>query len=151
MLLPSAQAGGVPTRMECWYPTGIRSFEIDRASRGGIAAKERVNFFIREQPLHLSACIDQFLTGATRRRRRLGLRQRVERFCEELVEVVELTALEVALDAGLGFGSCDLKGQWGPPGQNGFRPPTVHQGRGAVNIECYKGRYHTLFGQGRNF
>jgi len=99
--------------MEYWYPTGIRSFEIDRASKRGISTKERVNFFICEQPPHLSACIDQQLPGAALRRtllRRRGLRQRIKRFREQLVEVVELTALEVALNAGFGFGSCNLKG-----------------------------------------
>jgi hypothetical protein len=50
--------------MECSYPAGSRSFEIDRASKGRLAAKERVNLFVREQTLHLRASIDQFLTGA---------------------------------------------------------------------------------------
>ena len=47
-----------------------------------------------------------------------GFGQRVERFGEELVQVVqvvELTALEVALDAGSGFGLCNLKGHGSLP------------------------------------
>ena len=46
---------------------------------------------------------------------RVGFGQRVERFGEEFVEVVELTALEIALDAGFGFRSCDLQGYGAPP------------------------------------
>src|ERR1022692_2154909 len=52
---------------ERWYPTESRSFKIDGASKGGGSAKERVDFFIREQAPHLGACIDQFLTRAPTR------------------------------------------------------------------------------------
>ena len=71
-----------------------------------------------------------------------GFRQRVERFGEELVEVVELTALEIALDACLGFGSCDLKCHGVPPRLKRYPfPPYLGLGLGqALRLALGLGR-----------
>ncbi len=61
---PSARAGAGRFRREYWYRAGSRSFEIDGTREGGVAAEQRIDFFIREQAAYSGACVDQVLTGS---------------------------------------------------------------------------------------
>lgn len=80
------------------FGIGSRSFDFDYARI--ILCALQIEVCPAQWRVH-----EKFVQGPVRRSRdgRFGFGQRVERLGEEFVEVVELTALEIALDGGPRF------------------------------------------------